>query len=73
MLRIFRLTVPRLAISEPCLLFANQLQCLDPRHRHIRKYDCLRTPMRRKITNETWDQIKTGYAAGINLRELARK
>jgi hypothetical protein len=29
--------------------------------------------MRRKITNETWDQIKTGYAAGINLRELARK
>jgi hypothetical protein len=29
--------------------------------------------MRRKITNETWDQIKTGYAAGINLREIARK
>ena len=29
--------------------------------------------MRRKITNETWEQIKTGYAAGVNLRELARK
>lgn len=29
--------------------------------------------MRRKITNETWEQIKTGYAAGLNLRELARK
>ena len=29
--------------------------------------------MRRKITHETWEQIKTGYAAGINLREIARK
>jgi hypothetical protein len=29
--------------------------------------------MRRKITNETWEQIKTGYAAGIGLREVARK
>ena len=29
--------------------------------------------MRRKITNEIWEQIKTGYAAGINLREIARK
>jgi hypothetical protein len=29
--------------------------------------------MRRKITNETWEQIKTGYAAGVNLREIARK
>jgi len=29
--------------------------------------------MRRKITNETWEQIKTGYAAGVNLREMARK
>jgi hypothetical protein len=29
--------------------------------------------MRRKITNEAWEQIKTGYAAGINLREIARK
>jgi hypothetical protein len=29
--------------------------------------------MRRKITQETWEQIKTGYAAGINLREIARK
>jgi hypothetical protein len=30
-------------------------------------------PMRRRITNETWEQIKTGYAARINLREIARK
>src|SRR5205814_5000387 len=29
--------------------------------------------MRRKITNETWEQIKTAYVAGINLREIARK
>jgi DNA invertase Pin-like site-specific DNA recombinase len=29
--------------------------------------------MRRKITQETWEQIKTAYAAGINLREIARK
>src|SRR5215469_13559511 len=29
--------------------------------------------MRRKIANETWEQIKTGYAAGLNLREIARK
>jgi hypothetical protein len=29
--------------------------------------------MRRRITNETWEQIRTGYAAGINLREIARK
>jgi len=29
--------------------------------------------MRRKITNKTWEQIKTGYAAGIGLREIARK
>ena len=29
--------------------------------------------MRRKITNDICDQIKTGYAAGINLREIARK
>jgi IS30 family transposase len=29
--------------------------------------------MRRKITNETWEQIKTAYAAGINRREIARK
>jgi predicted DNA-binding protein (UPF0251 family) len=29
--------------------------------------------MRRKITRETWEQIKTVYAAGINLREIARK
>jgi hypothetical protein len=32
-----------------------------------------RKDMRRKITNETWEQIKTAYAAGINLREIARK
>jgi hypothetical protein len=29
--------------------------------------------MRRKITNELWEQIKTAYGAGINLREIARK
>ena len=29
--------------------------------------------MRRKITNETCEQIKTAYVAGIGLRELARK
>jgi hypothetical protein len=29
--------------------------------------------MRRKITHETWEQIKTAYAAGFNLREIARK
>ena len=29
--------------------------------------------MRRKITNETWEQIKIAYAAGIGLREIARK
>jgi hypothetical protein len=29
--------------------------------------------MRRRITNETWEQIKTAYAAGVNLREIARK
>ena len=31
------------------------------------------TRMRRKITHETCEQIKTAYAAGINLREIARK
>jgi hypothetical protein len=29
--------------------------------------------MRRKITTEIWEQIKTAYAAGIGLREIARK
>ena len=28
--------------------------------------------MRRKITNETWNEIKTAYASGIGLRELSR-
>jgi transcriptional regulator with XRE-family HTH domain len=28
--------------------------------------------MRRTITNETWEQMKTAYASGIGLRELAR-
>lgn len=28
--------------------------------------------MRRKITNEMWEQIKTAYASGIGLREIAR-
>jgi len=29
--------------------------------------------MRRKITSETWEQIKTAYAAWVGLREIARK
>ena len=29
--------------------------------------------MRRKIANETWEQMLTAYAAGIGLREIARK
>ncbi len=29
--------------------------------------------MRRKITNETWEQIKTAFFTGIGLREIARK
>jgi hypothetical protein len=29
--------------------------------------------MRRKITNETWEQIKVAYVSGIALRELARR
>jgi hypothetical protein len=29
--------------------------------------------MRRKITHETWGQIKTAYPAGVKLREIARK
>ena len=28
--------------------------------------------MRRTIANETWEQVKTAYASGIGLRELAR-
>jgi hypothetical protein len=28
--------------------------------------------MRRRITNETWEQIKTAYAGGVGLREIAR-
>ena len=28
--------------------------------------------MRRKITNETWEQVKTAFASGIGLREIAR-
>jgi len=27
--------------------------------------------MRRKISSETWEQIRTGYAAGISVREIA--
>ena len=33
---------------------------------------CWRQSMRRKITNETWEQIETAYASGIGLREIAR-
>ena len=29
--------------------------------------------MRQRIPRDTWEQIKTGYAAGIGLREIARK
>ena len=29
--------------------------------------------VRNKISPDIWEQIKTGYAAGINLREIARK
>ena len=29
--------------------------------------------VRSKISADIWEQIKTGYAAGINLREIARK
>jgi len=28
--------------------------------------------MRRKITNEIWEQVKTAFASGIGLREIAR-
>ena len=28
--------------------------------------------MRRKITNEIWQQVKTAFASGIGLREIAR-
>jgi hypothetical protein len=28
--------------------------------------------MRRKITQETWQQVKTAFASGIGLREMAR-
>jgi len=28
---------------------------------------------RNRISVDIWEQIKTGYAAGINLREIARK
>jgi hypothetical protein len=28
--------------------------------------------MRRNITHETWQQVKTAYASGIGLREIAR-
>src|SRR5215813_13571375 len=28
--------------------------------------------MRRKITTETWEQVKTAFAAGIGLREIGR-
>ena len=34
--------------------------------------DMIIRTMRRTITNETWEQVKTAYASGIGLRELAR-
>jgi DNA invertase Pin-like site-specific DNA recombinase len=33
---------------------------------------CWRQRMRRKITNQTWEQVETAYASGIGLREIAR-
>jgi hypothetical protein len=30
-------------------------------------------PLRSRISSERWEQIKTAYAAGIGLREIARK
>ena len=33
---------------------------------------CWRQSMRRKITNQTWEQVETAYASGIGLREIAR-
>src|SRR5262245_27113923 len=29
--------------------------------------------MRRRITNDIWEQVKTAFASGIGLREIARK
>jgi len=29
--------------------------------------------VRNRISSERWEQIKTAYAAGIGLREIARK
>jgi penicillin V acylase-like amidase (Ntn superfamily) len=29
--------------------------------------------VRNRISSDIWEQIKTGYAAGVNLREIARK
>ena len=28
--------------------------------------------MRRRITNDIWEQVKTAFASGIGLREIAR-
>jgi glucose/arabinose dehydrogenase len=33
---------------------------------------CWRDNMRRKITSETWEQVRTAVASGIGLREIAR-
>jgi len=33
---------------------------------------CWRQNMRRKITNQSWEQVETAYAAGVGLREMAR-
>jgi hypothetical protein len=32
----------------------------------------MHSPIRRKISAEVWDQVKTAFAAGIGLREIAR-
>jgi hypothetical protein len=53
-------------VCSSCLL--KDLNCTSGQ----RQYDYLKR-MRRKISHETWEQIKAAYAAGVNLREIARK
>ena len=38
-----------------------------------RRTTTARRRVRNRISADVWEQIKTGYAAGINLREIARK
>ena len=34
--------------------------------------EAIQLRMRRKITNGTWEQVKTAFASGLGLREIAR-